>query len=61
MPPSPIDFDNSDPLHIEFISSSATLLALTYGIIVHAEQNTPSFIADVLSSVVIEKFRYILN
>jgi hypothetical protein len=31
-PPSPIQYDPTDPLHIEFISSAARLYAFMYGI-----------------------------
>ena len=53
-PPTPLDFNPTDPLHAEFILSAANLRGTMYGIApcLDAQQA-----AQIANSVAVEKFR----
>ena len=54
-PPTPIEFNPSDPLHAEFIYSAATLRATMYGI--PGSLGDIQYAATVASAVLVERFR----
>lgn len=53
-PPAPIEFDPTDPLHLEFITASANLRASVYGL---PPCSDPSVVASVAVQVVVPLFR----
>jgi len=56
-PPTPIEFDSNDPLHLEFILSSALLLAAVYNIPVSNEVALWETTKNTLATTVVEKFK----
>jgi ubiquitin-activating enzyme E1 len=53
-PPTPLDFNASDELHVEFVLATANLRATMYGVPACPDLQTAAAIA---ATVVVEKFR----
>ena len=58
-PPSPIQFDPYDPLHLEFVLSAAFMRAQVYGVIVNTDEIDSNHEPAIhfLASVTVEQFR----
>lgn len=56
-PPAPLIFDETDPLHFEFISYTALMRSRMYGVQVSSEQCDPDHICRVLRSFQVPAFR----
>lgn len=53
-PPSPVQFDSADPLHLEFVKSAANLRAKSYGIVGSWEDQ---IVTEIVSAISVPEFK----